>query len=98
MAPATRTQAAAIHPTRRRPVRALLLGAAEEERQRVGLSAMAAWSVIRWASCKPFRLGRQPGQSPNGRRDFVELLIDCKEDRTLRAVLVSTLRERQLGA
>jgi hypothetical protein len=31
-------------------------------------------------------------------RTFAELLIDCEEDRTLRAVLVSMLRERQLGA
>jgi hypothetical protein len=30
-------------------------------------------------------------------RTFAELLIDCEEDRTLRAVLVSMLRERQLG-
>jgi len=33
-------------------------------------------------------------------RAFAELLIDCEEDRTLRAVLVAMLREgvRQLGA
>ena len=32
------------------------------------------------------------------RRSRPELLIDCEEDRTLRAVLVRMLRERQLGA
>ena len=31
-------------------------------------------------------------------RTFAELLIDCEKDRTLRAVLVGILRERQLGA
>jgi hypothetical protein len=31
-------------------------------------------------------------------RTFAELLIDREEDRKLRAVLVSMLRERQLGA
>jgi hypothetical protein len=31
-------------------------------------------------------------------RTFAELLIDCEEDRTLRAVLVNMLLERQLGA
>jgi hypothetical protein len=31
-------------------------------------------------------------------RTFGELLIDCEDDPTLRAVLVSMLRERQQGA
>jgi hypothetical protein len=31
-------------------------------------------------------------------RTFAELLIDCEEDRTLRAVLVETLRERRKGS
>jgi hypothetical protein len=30
-------------------------------------------------------------------RAFAELLIDCKEDRTLRAVLVGMLRESERG-
>jgi hypothetical protein len=29
----------------------------------------------------------------SGRGPFAELLIDCEEDRTLRAVLVATLRD-----
>ena len=32
-----------------------------------------------------------------GTRTFAELLFDCEEDRTIRAVLVGMLRDRKLG-
>ena len=35
--------------------------------------------------------------APRGTHTFAELLIDCEEDRTLRAVLVALLREQRGG-
>jgi hypothetical protein len=46
---------------------------------------------------------RSSGTDEDGREDlrevapFGELLIDCEEDRTLRAVVIGMLRERQRG-
>jgi hypothetical protein len=45
---------------------------------------------MRWATCED-RIGELWGYPEN--RAFAELLIDCEEDRVLRAVLVGMLRE-----
>jgi hypothetical protein len=49
-------------------------------------------SRIAHHEAKPARF-EAVAETTSGTRTFAELLIDCKEDRTLRAVLVGMLRE-----
>jgi hypothetical protein len=69
-------------------------------RRRLDALGPASRAELLHVLCSPTSIAPTGSASSEGTESctFAELLIDCEDDRTLRAVLVGTMRERRQGS